>query len=86
MTRLAADVMGAETVSRAIVEAIADAKGVSPVDLQPPLYEAVDPDALEQFVASVHDRPNTTDLRVTFTYAGHEVTVSGDGDVSIEAE
>lgn len=70
-----------ERVSRAVVEAVADAHGVSPLDLEPPLYEAVDPDALEQFVARA-DHPAAS-VTVTFTYAGHEVTVDGDGEVSV---
>lgn len=73
-------------VSRAVVAAVANAENVSPVELTPPLYDAVDPDALEQFVASVDAGPDESDVRVTFPYVGYEVTVTGDGDVSLEPE
>lgn len=77
--------MKSENVSRAVVEAIADAKDVSPLDVNPPLYNTIDPDALEQFVASVDGRTAAA-VEVRFTYAGYEVTVTGDGRVAVEAE
>lgn len=74
------------SVSRAVVDAVADAKGVSPVDVYPPLYDAVDPDALEQFVSSITPGSTAKDVHVTFYYAGFEITVTGDGAVALEAE
>lgn len=72
-------------VTEVIVDAVADAEGVSPLELEPPLYAAVDPDALEQFVASVRG-PNAGEVEVSFEYAGHDVTVTGAGDVRVGAE
>ena len=69
-----------EAPSNAVVELVADANGVSPVDIETPLYEAIDPDALDRFVAST-DAASDTVLEIVFTYAGHEVTVRGDGTV-----
>ena len=60
-----------------VVSAVARAEGVDPADVEPPLFESVDIDAVESLFrdASGH---------VTFEYAGYVVTVSSDGDVSLE--
>jgi len=65
-----------------IVSAVADRKSLS-VDSLPPLYESIEPDALEELVghaATMHD----TELVVQFTYAGYIVTVRGSKEISIE--
>lgn len=55
-----------------IVRAVADEEGCDPFSL-PPLYETIDPDALELlFGNSRSDR-----LEVIFEYAGYEVVVTG---------
>ena len=68
--------------SKAVVEAVAEAEGVNPVELSPPLYEVVDPDALDDLFAptTVNGR---MDGEVRFSYVGYEVTVAGDGYVSV---
>ena len=58
------------------VDAVADAKDTSPLDL-PLLYDTMDPDALERLVASGDE-----DLRVAFGVAGVRVTISGTGDIT----
>lgn len=61
--------------SRAVVEALAGAAGVEPVDLADEpgivLYDHVDPDALDALVAS-HRR---ADLDVSLSVADYEVSV-----------
>lgn len=54
----------------AVVEAVADAERVDPLDLTPPLADAVDPDALDAVL-----RSGTS--RVSFEYHGYEITVGG---------
>jgi hypothetical protein len=73
---------GSDDVSRAVVEAVAEAEGVDSVDLTPPLYEAVDPDALNRLFAATPSA-GRMEGRVCFRYNGYEVTVWGDGYVSI---
>ncbi|NHN48657.1 hypothetical protein G9464_13780 [Halostella sp. JP-L12] len=68
-----------ETLTESIAIAVADAKGVDPLDLDP-LYESVDPDALERFVGETGDAAVD---RVTVTYEGCEVTVRGDRSVVV---
>lgn len=71
------------TASEAVVDAVADEKGVSPTDVRPPLYAVIDPDALDEIVSSMNRFSDDSPGHVTFSYAGYEVTVSADGDVSL---
>ena len=78
---------GDRNVSTAVVEAVADAVGTTPLDVEPPLYRVVDPDALNELFDSEYDddRPIT----ISFTYADCEVNVSGGRIVvqhSVESE
>lgn len=68
--------------SESIISAVANAKAVSPLDL-PPLYSSIDPDALDAFVASLNDTRGEREGAVTFEYDSYEVTVTGNGDVSL---
>lgn len=70
-----------EPLSQVVVEAVASAEGVDPLDLEVPLYDAVDPDALDALFRS----GATVDGRVEFEYHGYEVTVTGDGHVTLDA-
>lgn len=72
-----------QTASEAVIDAVADAKGVSTLDVRPPLYAVVDPDALDELVDSMVRLPNDAGGHVAFSYSGYDVTVSGDGDVSV---
>lgn len=69
--------------SQLVVETIAEADSVDPVDLDSSLYEAIDPDALDQIFAAT-PLNGRMDGEVTFPYEGYDVTVSGDGYVSVE--
>jgi hypothetical protein len=71
------------TASEAVVEAVADEEGVSPIDVRPPLYEVIDPDALDQLTSSMTRVSDESPGRIVFSYAGYEVTVAGDGEVSV---
>lgn len=69
--------------SQAIVERIAALEGVDHTELVP-LFEAIDPDALDALVSTTLG--NDSALKISFTYHGHEVTVTGDGVVHIEQD
>lgn len=73
----------ADAVGEAIVTEIADVKGVSPLDVSPPLYDAIDPDALEAVIASMQSQPTEPAGRLQFAYSGFDVTVTEDGGVSV---
>lgn len=70
-----------ESVSVAVVNAVADARGVDPLNLGP-LHDAVDPDALDAIFSST-GATEWTDVQVTFRLDGTEVTVRGTGEVVV---
>jgi len=69
---------GPTTLSEDVVSAIAENEGVDPMDLDPPLFDAIDPDALDNLF-----NVKTADGRVTFSYDGSDVTVTSEGDVRV---
>jgi len=69
--------------SMAVVATLADVMGVDPAELDP-LYSAIDPDALDQFV-HVHNRTRG-DIHVTFTHENHSITVHSYGVITITSE
>jgi len=66
-----------ESVSERVIEAVATTSNADPLEL-PPLYDAVDPDALDALVTGIADG------KVMFAYAGYEVTLTSEGAVTIE--
>lgn len=81
MSRSAAGPSNGRLVDR-VLERVAEQRGVDPVEL-PPLYESIDPDALETLFAPAGTRSRNAG-RVTFEYAGCRVTVGTDGTVLVE--
>jgi hypothetical protein len=71
-------------VSAAVVEAVAEAEGVSPMELQPPLHYSVDVDALDELF---RPRRNAGDGNpvISFVYAGYVVTVR-EGEIIVVRE
>lgn len=65
------------SVSEQVVQEVANTTGKDALEL-PSLYEVIDPDALDTLVAEMSDGG------VSFSYAGHEVTVKSDGSISLE--
>lgn len=70
-----------ERASEAVITAVAAVAGRKPVDL-PPLYEAVDPDALDSLVAHAR-RTGTGTHELWFTYDEFDVGVRSDGRLRI---
>lgn len=64
------------SVTERVVNEVANATDRDALEL-PPLYDAVDPDALDAFVAGMQDG------LTTFTYADRSVTVFADGSVEV---
>ena len=62
-----------------IVEAVADAEGVEPAELDFTLYEHVEPDAIELLAAN-----ETATWTLTFELPNHDVTVTSDGRVLVD--
>ncbi|MFD1513594.1 HalOD1 output domain-containing protein [Halomarina rubra] len=72
-----------ESLSYAVVSAVAAEKGVSPDALEPVLYDVVEPDALDALFAPRRDGAARTTGTATFELAEYEVTVDADGSVSL---
>lgn len=68
----------AETASQQVVEALARADNIDPLAMTTPLYDVIDPDALNAVLDT--DSP----VEVTFEYDGHTVTVESDGRVTVD--
>lgn len=64
--------------STAVVQTVAAAAGCNPVTLDP-LYEFVDPDALNELF--IHDLGANGGAAVSFAFADFQVTIHGNGDV-----
>ncbi|WP_423745074.1 HalOD1 output domain-containing protein (plasmid) [Haladaptatus sp. SPP-AMP-3] len=69
-----------------IVQQMADRARVSATDVPESLYGRIDPDALEDLFRPLVDGTPRANGEVTFTFAGHYVTVSSDGTIEIESE
>lgn len=67
-----------------VVEAVANAEGIDPVDLEPPLYDAVDPNAIDELFAPMATSNGSRHGRLSFRYRGYDVTVRSDGTVFLE--
>lgn len=68
-----------EPPSVGVVTAVASVLDETPADLRPPLYDVVDPDALDRLFRNSAERGETT---VTFSAWGCLVSVGGNGLVS----
>lgn len=64
-------------VSERIVQDVAKSANRDALEL-PPLYGAVDPDALDRLVTEMADG------EVSFTYAEHEITVTSGGTIHVD--
>lgn len=73
-----------QTATLAVIDAVAAASGTDPTEL-PPLYDAINPDALNALFESQGKR-DRADLRVEFSYNGFNVIVEGDLQVTVREE
>lgn len=72
------DVDEDEPLDVAIAYAIGVVEGVDPQDVEPPLHDAVDPEALERIFESA-----TGDTRARFVVGAYDVTVEDGGDAVV---
>jgi len=70
--------------STAVIETVAVALDREPTATQP-LYEAVDPDALNTLIRSTDSDPTGEEVTVSFRFAGQSVTVHGGGSVVVRS-
>lgn len=68
-----------ETASERVVQYVANTTDTNALQL-PPLYDAIEPDALDALIEGMADG------KILFPYAGHEVTVKSDGTISLDEQ
>lgn len=75
------DVTEGEAITGAVVDAVAAVAEADPIEL-PPLYESIDPDALE----TLFDRQREgTALEISFSYTGYEIVVEEGDRITVSA-
>lgn len=72
-----------ESVSATVVRAVAAAEGGTELELDEPLYDAVDPDALDQLFAPKPDGTSRLFGQLHFRYHGYSVLVHGFGRIDV---
>ncbi|SNZ04152.1 hypothetical protein SAMN06269185_0464 [Natronoarchaeum philippinense] len=75
------DESASRSLSDAVVKALADAEDADPLDLDP-LYEVIDPDALDALFARTGDG-DRREGRVEFRASGYHVEVTSTGRVHL---
>ena len=69
--------------SRKVVETVAALKDTEPTELQQPLYEVIDPDALDTLFTPKRDRTAQRGGEIQFMYCGCSVLIAPNGDVNV---
>lgn len=70
-----------ELPSEAVIRTIAAIEDIDPLDIEPPLYDAVDHDALDSLLK--HGRNQGSSLSVTFSYCGYSIRIDTDDTLAI---
>jgi len=71
---------GNESITQDVVREVAARADVQPDEL-PPLYDFIDPDALNRVINSTD-----ADLQLSFVFAGYRVTIEGDGSIRVQQD
>ena len=89
------EISAGESLSEGVVEAVSIVSGDAAVpstfpgtetgSVLEPLNASINPEALDSVFEHTASRPVQPHSRVTFTYHGHEVTVTGLGRISVES-
>ncbi len=76
-----------QSVSLAVIDAVAEREGVDLTEIEPPeyesLYSVINPEALDALFAPREDGSPRANGRVLFHFCGYEVTVTDDGTVEL---
>jgi hypothetical protein len=81
--RVLTPTLDAAQLSTLVVEAVAAHEHRFPEDLEP-VYQSINPDALDSLFTPLNNGASRAAGRVSFTYSGYHVTVSSDGTVDLE--
>ena len=72
-----------QPLSAAVINAVADAADVDPAEIGTPLYDEIDPDALDNLFSDRHNGMPRGSGHVVFSLLDYEVTVYSDGYVVV---
>ena len=67
------------SVSQTVIDAVAAAEGTPPTELTPPLYDVIDPEALDKVFAG-----KASLGKLVFNYNSYEINVEADGYVAVK--
>lgn len=67
------------SVCQAVIDGVAAVEGTPPTELTPPLYDVVDPEALDKVFGG-----KASLGKVVFNYNSYEVSVEADGFVAVK--
>ncbi len=76
------DELEAQSVSLAIIQAVATVADVDALSLQPRLYDVIDPDALERLLC---DGKSDSLVEVSFEFGQYLVTVTNDNELVVQS-
>ena len=77
---------GEVPLTHAVIEALATAQGVAPIELDP-IYSLVDLEAVEQVILSVQESTDTVAPgHLRFTIDTYWVTIAFDGTITVSAD
>lgn len=77
------EMCGPKRLSSTVIDAVADHEGIDPMTLEPPLYEAIDPDAIDSLFPRDANGRSPSSGRLSFSYNDYRITVTSDGDVQV---
>lgn len=71
-----------QTVTERVLSAVARSQGVEPHELEPSLYDVINPDALRRLYED-SNQAKEAGLSLQFTYNRHVVEINSAGDVTV---
>lgn len=69
-----------ESPSEAVLRSLAAVTGADQLEIEPPLFESIDPDALDQLIEAAR----SADICVSFDHSNHRIVLDGTGNLLIE--
>lgn len=75
-----------QPLSTAVIMAVADTAGINPSEIRTPLYDAIDPDAMNKLFEATSNGAERTDGYLSFSIHGHHVSVDASGEISVQSE
>ena len=75
--------MQQSSASRRVLNVVAEAEGTQPSNLEPPLYEVIDPKAIDQLIQSGSNRGPASAPHVEFTYLEYRIRITDSGEITL---